>query len=362
MARSAWHHDTAQEEKFYPSLVISECQIGCFIYVVCKRTKYVWKCVPQCSAIKIAETQWMSRLLRPQRSSGTSSRGPKAGKCQYWHLVTEALRLVRKKAAWSAWKPKTWLVSRQSCHAQRHATRSVHNLRFGKLLPLVSPPLIPQSWNFLRARLKWRKSASHLLAHLYSQALQQSMTNFCVRRCCHTSGFKMVQEGNIFCCAFAPVLENWWKMGAKVRITKLLQAISGENHQHSSTHCRVAPQEPLSPSNPSKFASLWFQLGTSEVELFSLILRNDHTLDIVRLSMWMLGDPAQGEPLAASEEVSTFNQKLLIAVAPQILASYAEVMVFTHWDHVKSSQNAKSFVAWSIQPCFPGDEERDDRM
>jgi hypothetical protein len=59
---------------------------------------------------------------------------------------------------------------------------------------------------------------------------------------------------------------------------------------------------------PSKFASLWFHLGTSEVELFSLILRNDHTLDIVRLSMWMLGDPAQGEPLAASEEVSSFNQ------------------------------------------------------
>jgi len=119
-------------------------------------------------------------------------------------------------------------------------------------------------------------------------------------------GIAAVYEQFVLGDAVTPVVSRCFK--AKVRITKLLQAISGENHQHSSTHCRVAPQEPLSPSNPSKFASLWFDLGTSEVELFSLILRHDHTLDIVRLSMWMLGDPAQGEPLAACEEVSSFNQ------------------------------------------------------
>lgn len=174
-------------------------------------------------------------------------------------MVTEALRLVRKNAAWSAWKPLKkldwWAVSpamrkgmqpevcttsdsESSCHWCRH------------------------HW-FHKVEIFWEQgwTGENLPATFWLISTARhcsSLWAICVRRCCHTSGFKMFQEGNMFCCAFAPVLENWWKMGAKVRITKLLQAISGENHQHSSTHCRVAPQEPLSPFNPTVASLLHF--------------------------------------------------------------------------------------------------------
>ena len=183
-------------------------------YVVFKRTKYVWKCVPQCSAIKIAETQWMSRLLRPQRSSGTSSRGPKAGKCKYWHLVTEALRLLRKKAAWSAWKPlKIWLVSRQSCHAQRHATRSEHNLRRKALATSVATTD--------STKLKFSESKAQLekiCQPPFGSSLQP--------------GIAAVYEQFVLGDAVTPVVSRCFK--AKVRITKLLQAMAKiiNIHQH----------------------------------------------------------------------------------------------------------------------------------
>ena len=167
--------------------------VKCLFYGVFKRTKYVWKCVPQCSAIKIAETQWMSRLLRPQRSSGTSSRGPKAGKCKYWHLVTEALRLLRKKGCLICLETSENLIGEpsvlpcakacnqkcaqppkeSSCHWCRH--HWFHKVEFfweqgstGENLPATF----------------WLISTARHCSRLWA---------ICARRCCHTSGFKMFQ-------------------------------------------------------------------------------------------------------------------------------------------------------------------------
>lgn len=57
--------------------------------------------------------------------------------------------------------------------------------------------------------------------------------------------------------------------------------------------------------------------------------------------------------LHAKKFPASINQKLLIAVAPQILASYAEVIVFTHWDHVEIITKCKKLCCLEYPALLP---------